>query len=117
MSLGASILLLLLQCRKCFVQQCLGKPGEMYLPKVLEDAPVVSVGMQASWCKLEVDVGSHKQVLSTAPGLQDRMPPTLLVTALNLKTYLNPQVSNAAPASQVPKSAWLASYLASASAP
>ena len=50
--------------------------------------------MQASWCKLEVDVGSHKQVLSTAAGLQDRAPPTLLVTALNLKTYLNPQVGN-----------------------
>ena len=46
---------------------------------------------QVSWCKLELEVGSSKN-LSSAPAQSRQDTPPLAVAALNLKIAVNPQV-------------------------
>lgn len=49
------------------------------------------LNLQVSWCKLELEVGSSKNI-SSAPAQTRQDTPPLAVAALNLKIAVNPQV-------------------------
>ena len=48
---------------------------------------------QVSWCKLEVKLGSPKNIVVPTGSAQDREVPQITVAALNLKTFINPQTN------------------------
>ena len=50
---------------------------------------------QVSWCKLELEVSSSKNI-SSAPAQSRQDTPPLAVAALNLKIAVNPQVHTSA---------------------
>ena len=49
---------------------------------------------QVSWCKLEMVVGSPKNIITTSAEAQNQEVPPLVVAALNLKTRFNAQVTH-----------------------
>ena len=49
---------------------------------------------QVSWCKLEVEVVSPKNIITTSAEAQNQEVPPLVVAALNLKTRFNAQVTH-----------------------
>ena len=50
--------------------------------------------LQVSWCKLEVEVATPKNVMMASAENQPQDVPPLVVAALNLKTRFNAQVSS-----------------------
>lgn len=49
---------------------------------------------QVSWCKLEVELASPKNIITASAESQNQEVPPLVVAALNLKTRFNAQVSH-----------------------
>lgn len=56
-------------------------------------AVLFSLNLQVSWCKLELEVGSSKNISSAPAQIRQDTPP-LAVAALNLKIAVNPQVAS-----------------------
>lgn len=51
------------------------------------------MGLQVSWCKLEVEIKDPKLITPPPKDAPVRDPPTLVVAGINIHTHINPKVS------------------------